>query len=125
MKTDDISRFRRILEANVVELTHSVRRRDALVIEKSAEPLDRTLRANERDMAARTLEFKSSRLRDVQAALRRMHEGTYGICEQCDEPISTRRLAAIPSATLCIRCQESHDCDCAAPAIRPALRMAA
>jgi DnaK suppressor protein len=41
----------------------------------------------------------------VDAALRRLDEGTYGICARCGREISTERLEALPSATLCITCQ--------------------
>jgi DnaK suppressor protein len=53
------------------------------------------------DMAAR-------RVREVQAidrALRDIDAGTYGICEECEEPISKARLKAMPFATRCVNCQ--------------------
>jgi DnaK suppressor protein len=45
-------------------------------------------------------------LREVEDALRRMEQGTYGICHECDEPISLKRLDAIPWAKYCVTCQE-------------------
>jgi RNA polymerase-binding protein DksA len=39
---------------------------------------------------------------EIDAALQRIEEGTYGICENCGKPISPERLAAIPWARLCI-----------------------
>lgn len=44
-------------------------------------------------------------LGQVDAALRRMDEGTYGICERCGKPINPERLEALPYATYCITCQ--------------------
>jgi DnaK suppressor protein len=44
-------------------------------------------------------------LREVEDALHRLDEGTYGKCQGCDEPISPKRLAAIPWAKYCVRCQ--------------------
>jgi RNA polymerase-binding protein DksA len=41
-------------------------------------------------------------LRDVEAALKRIEDGTYGICEVCGKPIGEDRLRAIPWARLCI-----------------------
>ena len=52
------------------------------------------LRHNARDLLAQ-----------VDAALRRLDEGTYGICARCGREISIERLEALPSATLCITCQ--------------------
>ncbi len=45
-------------------------------------------------------------LREVEEALLRVKEGTYGVCQECDEPISPKRLQALPWAKFCVRCQE-------------------
>lgn len=44
-------------------------------------------------------------LADVEAALRRMDEGTYGICPLCRRPVDRERLAIVPQARYCARCQ--------------------
>ncbi len=41
----------------------------------------------------------------IQNALQKIEQGRYGICEGCEEEISTTRLKAIPDATYCFRCQ--------------------
>lgn len=51
-----------------------------------------------------TLDLKL--LREVQAALRRIQQTTYGVCAACEEPISAKRLAAVPWAKFCVQCQE-------------------
>jgi len=51
-----------------------------------------------------TLEMKL--LREVEDALRRIERGTYGICHECEEPISAKRLDAVPWAKYCVTCQE-------------------
>lgn len=51
-----------------------------------------------------TLEVKL--LREVQDALRRIEQGTYGVCYGCEEPISPKRLDAVPWAKFCVSCQE-------------------
>lgn len=45
-------------------------------------------------------------LRQVEEALDRFEAGTYGICQQCGQPIDLARLEALPYATLCLRCQQ-------------------
>jgi DnaK suppressor protein len=45
-------------------------------------------------------------LRHVEAALRRMDVGAYGICEGCAQPIGDERLDALPAARLCMRCKQ-------------------
>lgn len=52
-----------------------------------------------------TLDLKL--LREVEDALRRIHDTTYGVCAECGEPISAKRLEAVPWAKFCVRCQES------------------
>lgn len=44
----------------------------------------------------------------VDAALRRLAEGRYGVCERCGQPIGAERLAARPAALTCIRCAGSR-----------------
>ena len=51
-----------------------------------------------------TLEMKL--LREVEDALRRIEHGTYGVCHECEEPISSKRLDAVPWAKYCVTCQE-------------------
>ena len=48
-------------------------------------------------------------LRDIEDALKKIEEGTYGICEECGEEIAEKRLKAVPWARLCIRCQEEQE----------------
>ncbi|MFB3828707.1 MAG: TraR/DksA family transcriptional regulator [Bryobacteraceae bacterium] len=45
-------------------------------------------------------------LREVQDALVRLEHGSYGFCHECEEPISTKRLDAVPWAKYCVACQE-------------------
>ncbi|MCK5552032.1 MAG: TraR/DksA C4-type zinc finger protein, partial [Deltaproteobacteria bacterium] len=40
-------------------------------------------------------------------ALDRIENGTFGICEECEEAIAVKRLEAIPNARYCVRCKES------------------
>jgi DnaK suppressor protein len=60
--------------------------------------LDMTFEENERD----TLEM-------VRAALARIKAGTYGSCLRCGADIPAARLAAMPTATLCIKCKEAEE----------------
>jgi DnaK suppressor protein len=45
-------------------------------------------------------------LREISDALHRMDQDTYGICMECEEPISAKRLDAVPWARYCVTCQE-------------------
>jgi DnaK suppressor protein len=56
-------------------------------------------------------------LSEVRAALNRVHLGTFGICLDCEEEISPKRLAAVPWASLCIVCRTAAEDRPAAPRI--------
>jgi DnaK suppressor protein len=56
------------------------------------------------------LDERSRRLvEEIQAALGRIDDGTYGDCEVCGEPINPARLEALPIARRCLRCQEEAE----------------
>jgi len=115
MTQTELNAFRRALENRRTELGAGGGNREALAIDTSPEDLDRIQQASERDLAMRILEGNSSRLREVQAALRRMDAGAFGICVDCEENINPKRLAAVPWASYCIVCQEAVDREREAP----------
>ncbi|MCC3762066.1 TraR/DksA C4-type zinc finger protein [Glycomyces sp. TRM65418] len=51
----------------------------------------------------------SERIRQVSHALERLDEGGYGFCEKCGKAIPAARLAAFPSATLCVSCKQLEE----------------
>jgi len=63
----------------------------------------------DREMAS-TLEDNSTHvLTEIDAALKRIDEGTFGVCTRCGKPISAERLEALPWATLCIDDQRKQE----------------
>jgi DnaK suppressor protein len=98
-----------ILEAKQAELIGGLRNRDGITIEKSADQMDEIQYATERDLAIRNVDRESTLLRQVKAALRRVESGGFGICLDCEEAISPKRLVAVPWASRCIQCQEVLD----------------
>ena len=61
------------------------------------------------DINLKRLSAHRQLLNDVEECLRKVNEGTYGICEDCGEEISEKRLRVIPTATLCIDCKEQRE----------------
>jgi DnaK suppressor protein len=59
------------------------------------------------DRAALLVATRQS-LDQISGALRRIAEGTYGICEKCDAPIPPERLEVLPHARFCVPCQQKH-----------------
>ena len=109
MTKSELDRFRAILTANVAELERFNRHREGITIERSADQLEEIQAASERALAVCNLDREFNQLRNVRAALRRIQEGCFGTCQQCDDDIHPKRLAAVPWATFCIRCQEAAD----------------
>ena len=50
-------------------------------------------------------------LRKIDKALAKIEAGTFGLCEECEEPIGPKRLKARPEAPLCIKCKEEQERD--------------
>jgi len=113
MRKRDLDRFRKSLTDQLEKLVGNA---DRTLKEDMA--LDSNDLPDEVDLAS--AEYNQSftfRLRDrerflltkVQQALRKIEEGTFGICEECEEPIDPRRMKARPVTTLCIRCKEDQE----------------
>ena len=108
MTKNELNRFRAVLTAKVAELERS-NHRDGITIERSADQLEEIQAASERVLAVCHLDREFNQLRDARAALRRIQEGSFGTCQECDEDIHPKRLAAVPWAAFCIQCQEAVD----------------
>jgi DnaK suppressor protein len=109
MTKTELNKYKNTLEAKQAELEHVIRNREAITIEKSPDALDEVQHAAERELAIRNLDRESSLLRNVRAALRRIDDGSYGVCLHCEEDISPKRLNAVPWTPYCIQCQEAAD----------------
>jgi DnaK suppressor protein len=70
---------------------------------------DRAQMESEASLQLRTRDRERKLLSKIEAALRRIDEGTYGYCEETDEPISLKRLEARPIASLSLDAQERHE----------------
>jgi len=70
---------------------------------------DRASCETERSLELRTRDRQRKLIAKIDAALRRIEDGTYGYCEETGEPISLKRLDARPIATLSIEAQERHE----------------
>ena len=109
MTRSELKTIKVMLEAKRTELQQLIRKREGIVIEKSADTLDEMRHAAERELALRMLDRDSSLIRYVRAALRRIEENTFGVCLHCENDISPKRLFAVPWSPFCIECQEMAD----------------
>ena len=63
----------------------------------------------ERELAMNIASSEQEVLYQIDEALKRIDEGTYGQCQQCSQPISMSRLKAVPYTSMCIECQRSQE----------------
>ena len=109
MTKNELNRFQAILAAKVPELERFTRQREGITVERSADQLEEIQAASQRALAVSNFDREFNQLRNARAALSRIQEGSFGTCQHCDENIHPKRLAAVPWATFCIRCQEAAD----------------
>jgi len=70
---------------------------------------DMALQAATEEQQISLMELKNGMREQIDEALLRLADGTYGICEDCGREISERRLKAVPFARRCIQCQEKTE----------------
>ena len=75
----------------------------------SADIVDQASSYTEKNVEMRAINRQIKLISKIDAALRRIKDGTYGFCEETAEPIGLKRLMARPVATLCIAAQEKHE----------------
>jgi DnaK suppressor protein len=111
MKVVQFEKFKHALQTQQTAALHGLgNNRESIAVERSADEMDQTGRSVEREFAILGLNRRSELLRNIQAALRRFENGTFGTCTNCEETIGRNRLVAVPWTPFCIRCQEAVDC---------------
>jgi DnaK suppressor protein len=71
--------------------------------------VDEALDAAQDEISSQLAEVESRELAQIESALDRIREGTYGVCEICEVKIPLARLNALPYATTCINCQRAAE----------------
>ncbi len=94
--------------------------RETIAIEHHPDPLDNVYSIAAREAAAGVIDSERELLREVEAAITRCEDGTYGTCVECGDQIPAKRLAAVPWATRCRDCQELAEEEAAAERARTA-----
>ena len=77
----------------------------------SADVVDQASSYTDKNVEMKALNRSRKLIEKIDAALRRIKDGTYGYCEETSEPIGLKRLIARPVATLSIEAQEKHERD--------------
>jgi len=121
MTEEHVGKYKALLLAKREEIVGNSRRREDIWIVKSNEQIEMVQLAGEREFAVIALEHQSRSLMQIDGALERIEDGEFGICLECGEPISPKRLAAVPWAAHCLHCQEMRDAQEAQEAGEPLL----
>jgi DnaK suppressor protein len=106
----NLARYRKVLEAKAEEVRRSMSaQKAAQVVARLDVPSDEGDLSQQHHeewifLNRNTIDMKL--LREVSDALHRVDHDHYGICMECDEPISAKRLEAVPWARYCVTCQE-------------------
>ena len=83
--------------------------RDRLTDSAGDDQADTGTKTFEREQEISLANSILERVTQVERALERLTEGGYGWCERCGNPIPVERLAAFPSATLCVTCKQLEE----------------
>ena len=75
----------------------------------SPDAVDQAAGEAELALAVSAAHFEAEEMDDIDEALRRLEEGVYGTCADCEEAIPPARLEALPYALRCVACQEAHE----------------
>jgi RNA polymerase-binding transcription factor len=111
----ELNKFRSILEEKRNAVVANARKTltDNMVLDPNDLPDEMDLAASE---YLQSFEFRlrgreKIHLSKLELALRKIDDGTFGVCIQCEEPINKKRLEARPETQLCIRCKEDQERD--------------
>ncbi|BBD06978.1 RNA polymerase-binding protein DksA [Desulfovibrio ferrophilus] len=74
-----------------------------------ADPADRATAESDRSFTLRLRDRERKLIKKIQAAQRRIDDGSFGYCEECGDDISVERLKARPVTTLCIECKSRQE----------------
>ena len=112
MKKKDVEYFKDFLNNRLEELlSHADDTVSGMTQPKEnfPDPTDRASLESERNFMLRIRDRENKLIKKVRKALNRFENGTFGICEECGENISIKRLKARPVTTQCIDCKTKEE----------------
>jgi DnaK suppressor protein len=109
MQAERLAHFKEILIAQLRGHANNVRDDQAAALELSddgvKDSMDLSVMDVNKELALRLGDRESQMIADIDQALLRIKEGSYGICARCNKPIDERRLEAVPTARYDAECQ--------------------
>lgn len=113
LSAKDLKRFKKMLEdsrtAILAKARKTMEEESNFDTDDLPDEIDQASSEYAQSMAFRLLDREKLLLAKINKAIQRISDGTFGLCERCEEPISVKRLEARPVTTLCIRCKEEQE----------------
>jgi DnaK suppressor protein len=113
MKKTELKRFKKILEEKRAALVASAQSMslESMMLDTNDLPDEMDLASSEglQSFQFRLRGREKTFLEKIDRALQKIEGGEFGVCEECNEEISVKRLEARPETTLCIRCKEDQE----------------
>jgi DnaK suppressor protein len=115
MKQIEIEQFRQTLECQRREATEIMarlgREAQALDSDSGQDEADRCVVSMSKESLFELSSKRRTALRLIEAALRRVADGSFGVCVACGDDIQSRRLQAVPWTQFCLACQEEIEAE--------------
>jgi DnaK suppressor protein len=112
MKKKDIEYFKKLLSDQLDELLEEASGTvSGMTDEKPTfpDPTDRAALESDRNFTLRIRDRERKLIKKIREALKRIEDGTYGVCDACGEDITLKRLKARPVTTQCIECKKQEE----------------
>jgi len=112
MKPEKLTFFRFMLTQKINELLDEAEKTVSEMTNEKVnfpDPTDRASLESDRNFELRIRDRERKLIAKMQEAIKRIDDGTFGICESCGGPISEKRLTARPVTTLCIDCKTKQE----------------
>mgnify|MGYP001577759331 CR=1 FL=1 len=112
MKATELQNFKELLlkqRAEILNKTESFRSESIIETPAEGDEVDLAVSELSLSLSLRLRERDTHLLQKIDRALGKIEEGSFGLCEQCEEPLQVNRLIARPVATLCIACKEEQE----------------
>lgn len=112
MDETTLAEFKALLQHQVDELLHDAGKTVSDMTEEKTnfpDPTDRAALESDRNFELRIRDRERKLIKKIRQALDRIKDGSFGLCDSCEEPISVERLRARPVTTLCIDCKTEEE----------------
>jgi len=112
MEEKIMQEFRGLLQQQMDELLQDAGKTVSGMTEEKTnfpDPTDRAALESDRNFELRIRDRERKLINKIRQAIERINEGTFGLCENCEEEIGVERLRARPVTTLCIDCKTEQE----------------